>query len=290
MGGRAEYAGFRGKTKDEFWTDPQLIADFEETIHFILTRTNTITGVRYCDDKSILCWETGNELVSPAVWTREIAHYIKIARHESSGDGRLQHLRVARGIAGNSRRGHRHDASLSRQCEIVRRTHPRKCGNGARAKNPTSSANSVLSAPRRWTTRCRPSRTAALSGGLLWSLRFRNRDGGFYWHSEPHGGNLYKAFHWPRFASGQCLTMRSKLMSVVRANAFAIRGLPVPRNSRSRRAKIFAHHRRGGDFVAGFGRRAGYQVERAARTSGDWQNHCTPMSTRHSRNIARSSR
>ena len=41
----------------------RLIADFEQTIHFILTRTNTITGVRYCDDKSILCWETGNELV-----------------------------------------------------------------------------------------------------------------------------------------------------------------------------------------------------------------------------------
>ena len=34
MGGRAEYAGFRGKTKDDFWTDPQVIADFERTIHF----------------------------------------------------------------------------------------------------------------------------------------------------------------------------------------------------------------------------------------------------------------
>ena len=35
------------------------------------------------------------------------------------------------------------------------------------------------------------------AGGLLWSLRFRDRDGGFYWHSEPSGGNQYKAFHWP---------------------------------------------------------------------------------------------
>ena len=35
QGGRAEYAGFRGKTKDDFWTDPQLIADFKETIRFI---------------------------------------------------------------------------------------------------------------------------------------------------------------------------------------------------------------------------------------------------------------
>ena len=39
---------------------------------------------------------------------------------------------------------------------------------------------------------------SGMSGGLLWSLRFRNRDGGFYWHSEPGlGGDKYKAFHWP---------------------------------------------------------------------------------------------
>jgi mannan endo-1,4-beta-mannosidase len=77
VGGRAEYADFRGKSKDDFWTDPQLIADFEQTIHFILTRTNTITGIRYCNNKSVLCWETGNEISSPAAWTHEIASYIK---------------------------------------------------------------------------------------------------------------------------------------------------------------------------------------------------------------------
>src|SRR3974390_3550945 len=37
QGGRAEYAGFRGKSKNAFWTDPQLIADFEQTIQFTLT-------------------------------------------------------------------------------------------------------------------------------------------------------------------------------------------------------------------------------------------------------------
>ena len=76
-GGRAEYARFRGKPKDAFWTDPQLIADFKETIRFVVTRTNTLTGVRYADDKAILCWETGNELECPPAFTREIAAYIK---------------------------------------------------------------------------------------------------------------------------------------------------------------------------------------------------------------------
>ncbi len=76
-GGKDEYAGFRGKPADAFWTDPQVIADFKETIRFVVQRTNTLTGVKYRDDKAILGWETGNELQSPAGWTREIAAYIK---------------------------------------------------------------------------------------------------------------------------------------------------------------------------------------------------------------------
>lgn len=73
-GGTAEYAGFRGKPRDAFWHDPEVIADFKETIRFVLMRTNTFTGTRYCDDKAILCWETGNELESPPGWTRELPH------------------------------------------------------------------------------------------------------------------------------------------------------------------------------------------------------------------------
>ena len=68
QGGRGELAGFRGKLPNDFWTDPQLIADFERVIRYVLLRTNTLTGVRYCDDKAILCWETGNELSSPPAW------------------------------------------------------------------------------------------------------------------------------------------------------------------------------------------------------------------------------
>ena len=46
-------------------------------MRYVLTRTNTLTGVRYIDDKSILCWETGNELASPPAWTKTISTFIK---------------------------------------------------------------------------------------------------------------------------------------------------------------------------------------------------------------------
>ena len=61
-GGVADYAAFRGQPREAFWTDPRLIADFQDTVRFVLTRRNTVSGVPYKDDKAILCWELGNEL------------------------------------------------------------------------------------------------------------------------------------------------------------------------------------------------------------------------------------
>ena len=77
MGGQPQYAGFRGKQTDDFWTDPQIIADFKKTIEHVINRKNTITGVAYNDDKAIFGWETGNEIDATPEWTHEIAAYIK---------------------------------------------------------------------------------------------------------------------------------------------------------------------------------------------------------------------
>ena len=77
-GGIGEYANFRGKSKDLFWTDPTLKDDFKATISYVLNRTNTITGVPYKNDPAILAWETGNELTpSTSAWTTEMGNYIK---------------------------------------------------------------------------------------------------------------------------------------------------------------------------------------------------------------------
>ena len=45
-----------------------------------------------------------------------------------------------------------------------------------------------------------------MSGGLLWSLRFRDRDGGFYWHSEPSGGNNTRLSTGPVQSSARSMT------------------------------------------------------------------------------------
>jgi hypothetical protein len=212
QGGRAEYAGFRGKARDDFWTDPQLIADFKETIHFLLTRTNTCTGTRYSDDKALLCWETGNELRTPPVaWTREIASYIKSLDHNhlvmDGTDGRQLHPELI----------------ALPEVDIVTTN-----WELVKGKKPYIEGEFGFVSTAEMEETMQTIMETGMSGGLLWSLRFRNRDGGFYWHGEPGlGGYKYKGFHWPG-SSLNAAYDELHLMALVRSNAFAIRGLPLP--------------------------------------------------------------
>src|SRR5215471_18459023 len=228
QGGRGEYAGFRGKTKDDFWTDPQIIADFKQTIRFLVTRTNTLTGIRYCDDKAILCWETGNELSSPPAWTRKIAAYTKsLDPNHLVMDGfnaaqlRPESISIPEVdiVTTHHYPGSRRAKTFA---ELIRANWAQSKG-----KKPYIVGEFGFVRTDQMEEAMKAIKDTGMSGGLLWSLRFRNRDGGFYWHSEPAGGNLYKAFHWPPSPIGDPYD-ESRLMNLVRSNAFDIRSMPCP--------------------------------------------------------------
>ncbi|GAA2001561.1 hypothetical protein JL107_01370 [Nakamurella flavida] len=84
-GSKMTYARWRGTTEDRFWTDPQLIADYQAFITAVLTHRNPLTGLAYRDDPTIMAWQTGNELWCQTCpgnpwfpdWTRQIADHIK---------------------------------------------------------------------------------------------------------------------------------------------------------------------------------------------------------------------
>ncbi len=143
--------------------------------------------------------------------------------------------------------------------------------HGERRKSLTSWANSVLSAQTKWSDAMNAIMDTSARGGLLWSLRFRDRDGGFYWHSEPgSGGNLYKAFHWPGSPIGNAYD-EINLMTSVRTNAFAIRGLPVPPVPVPAPPNLLPITDAAAISWQGSVGATGYQVERAANRGGDWQ-------------------
>ncbi len=268
MGGRAEYARWLGKSSDDFWTDPQIIAEFEQTIHFVLTRTNTVTGVRYSDDKAILCWETGNEISSPAPWTRDVARYIKgLDNNHLVMDGfnaselRQESLDIPEVDIVTT---HHYPGNRKSFADLIR-------ANAERAKGKKvyivgefgfASASEMIDAMQ-------AINDSGASGGLLWSLRFRDRDGGFYWHSEPAGANIFKAFHWPGSSLGDPYDERS-LLAAVRRNAYAIRveaepPVPIPAPPHLLPLSDPAAISWQGSVGA-----ASYMVERAAVRGGPW--------------------
>ncbi|GCE15125.1 discoidin domain-containing protein [Tengunoibacter tsumagoiensis] len=78
LGGRFTFTGWRNLTNDDdFYSNAQVISDFEQYIGVLMNRVNTYTGVAYKDDPAILGWETGNEIYPPVSWTTTIANYIK---------------------------------------------------------------------------------------------------------------------------------------------------------------------------------------------------------------------
>jgi endo-1,4-beta-mannosidase len=195
-GGVAEYAAFRGKPRDAFWSNPQLIADFEETVRFVLTRVNSRTGVAYRDDPTILAWETGNELECPQGWTRRIAAYLKrIDRNHLVLDGRRAEVLEQGSLEDPSidlLQTHHYENDPR---EMI--AHIRRSAAMARGRKPYHVGEFGFLTTAAMTAVMDAIVEEGLAGGLVWSLRSHDRDGGFYWHSEPHGGDLFKAYHWP---------------------------------------------------------------------------------------------
>lgn len=227
-GGIEQYAAFRDKPKEAFWTDDEIRADLKETIRYVITRRNTLTGQRYLDDKAIFGWETGNELDSPESWTRDIARTIKqLDPNHLVIDGRSLH-----GVAPWSLECSdidvvttHHYPNSDVDMPLAIRT---AIGKTAGKKPYFVGEFGFVSYEKIKEILADVERSHA-AGALLWSLRFHRRDGGFYWHSEPAGMGTFKAYHWPGFASGESYRERA-VLKLMTEFAHRIRGLSeIPR-------------------------------------------------------------
>ena len=94
FGGMDQYVRWRGgQYHDDFYSDATIKGWYKNWISHLLNRVNTVTGVKYKDDPTIMMWELGNEPRcigsgvyprSPACttqtlisWADEISSYIK---------------------------------------------------------------------------------------------------------------------------------------------------------------------------------------------------------------------
>ena len=267
-GGIQEYAAFRGKGKDAFWTDPEIIADFKQTIEYVLNRTNTYTGVKYKDDKAVLAWETGNELQCPADWTGQIVAYVKqLDTHHLVVDGFFTSVLRDESIEDplvDIVTTHHYPRDPRQMIEQVKDNRAKSKGKkpyfvGEFGFVETGAVRELLEAVI----------DGGTSGALIWSLRFRSRDGGFYWHSEPFGGDRYKAYHWPGFVSGNAYDERN-VLRLMRQKAHEIRGLAVPEPGPPEPPTLLPIEDVAAISWQGSAGATSYTVERAAAESGPW--------------------
>ncbi len=224
-GGKAEYAAFRGKKPDDFWTDPQLISDFEKTISFVLNRKNTYTGVLYKNDKSILGWETGNELNAPYEWHKKIAEYVKSIdkNHLVIVDPHKLDQQAVEDKSFDILTTHFYGPISRAETEIPE---IKKLTEG---KKPYFVGEFGYHSLKDVEAIVDTTIDNDLSGIMIWSLRFHSRDGGFYQHGENFGVGSYR---FPGFSSGERYNEK-EVIAFMRKSAYKINDeqeppLPIP--------------------------------------------------------------
>lgn len=187
--------------------------DYRHLVSYVLNRRNTITGIRYRNDKAILCWETGNEMPTSSSWLKEMAAYIK------SIDPR--HLLM------DGNYGVRNAALDNKNIDIVSNHFYKK--PAVWIKNDLrkiSGQKAYLAGEWGWTReKCNDVidqiQQSATANALIWSLRFRHRSGGFTWHKG-------QGLHWPGGFDRTELDNEKEILEAVRNAAFSIRKIPLP--------------------------------------------------------------
>ncbi len=263
-GGIEEFAGYRGKSKDEFYTDPQVKEDYKHLVSMVLHRVNTVTGVRYMDDKAVLAWELGNELKAPTAWVREMAPYIKQLDPK--------HLVAESYFTDPDNAGvdivqdHLYQGDPAKMSEQIQASVKRAAGRKAymvgefgfvTTEGMRAIMDTILQDP-------------AISGGLIWSLRVHNQDGGYYWHHEPFGGDFFKAYHWPGGPAGEPYD-EARFMRMVRENAWQIQNRPAPALAAPAAPELISVTDGGIVTWRGSTGAAGYDLQRADTPAGPWQ-------------------
>jgi hypothetical protein len=269
MGGAPQYAAFRGKRAEAFWNDPQLIADFKQTIEYVVNRKNTYTGIRYRDDKAIFGWETGNEIDATPEWTHQIASYVKqLDPNHLVVDGCTLHGVAQWQVdepATDVLTTHHYPHGPSDFVPQIRAAHAMTKGKkpyfvGEFGFVDTPHIRRVYDATI----------ADGIAGALLWSLRFHSRDGGFYWHMEVGtGGNFYKAYHWPGFASGVAYDEEA-VLALTREKGFEIQGLEPPAIEPPAPPKLLPIDSPAAISWQGSTGAADYDIERASSDQGPW--------------------
>ena len=269
-GGTAELAGFRGKKAEEIWTDPQLIQDYKDIITYVLNRKNTVTGVRLPRRQGDPGLGDGQRARSrrPHGSAQIAAHIKSLDSNHLVLDGTHREVLLQSSLDdANVDFVTTHHYEKDPRAMIA---HVRESAKMARGKKPyflgefgflgTDALCAVMDAAIE----------EKLAGALLWSLRYRSREGGFYWHHEPAGGDLFQGLSLARLSDRREVSTNAGSCGCVRERAFAIQGLTPPPLPKPAAPKLLAVSEGGQMSWQGSVGAECYDVQRAEASQGPW--------------------
>ena len=288
LGGIGTYADYRGKKRAEFWTDPQLREDYKATVRFVLGRTNTVTGVRYCDDKAVLAWQFGNEMDSaPDAWLAEMAAYVKsldknhLVAETRHVPGRAMFVDpnidlVTRHLYGNYKGvGGGWPAAIKKELATLKEQRPMFIGEfGPYIDGKARTHDYVEAKLREFLDYVRSE--PAICGAMIWSMYFHHQDGGFYWHQIMTYPAVW-SYHYPGFPSADA-QREIGLMTAMREAAFKIQNLPVPPVPVPGAPELLPVGAVPLLSWRGSAGASGYDIERAPQAGGPWTAIATNVS------------
>lgn len=280
-----EFSTLSGKPIGSFWTDEEVKEDFRHFLDFVLNRRNTVNGLLYKNDPAILCWQLGNEFGSypgdrgldydtwsPRIlaWTQEMAAYIKKAAPN--------HLLMEAG--GVDRKAMLDDPNIDIISDHLYEYWNRMGGREwwlapiakasreeCKGKKPLMIDEFGLGSTENLRELMKTIREEGISGGLIWSIRGRRRDGGWYYHNE--GGTPVNSFHVPGFSTGFPYD-ETRMLDILRVESYLIRGeKPSPIAVPSPAPVLMLLD--DGFTWRGSAGAAFYTIERAERPEGPWQ-------------------
>ncbi|WP_199614180.1 golvesin C-terminal-like domain-containing protein [Paenibacillus alkalitolerans] len=225
VGGVADWAAFRNKSADEFWSDPRIKQDFKDFINYVVNRTNTYTNVQYKDDKAIMAWQLGNELHSTDSWVSEMAAYFKsLDSNHLVGDG--GYVR-AQGIRQNAL----DDPNIDFIDPHIYRYHNysdpiakiNEWRNTTKGKKPLIIGEFGDFSPEITEQLLSTVQSNGTSGAMFWATMPHHKMGG--WHWQPVGNWVY--LRYPGFATGDWAN-ESVIIGKLRSYSYSIKGLTVP--------------------------------------------------------------
>ncbi len=238
-----EFSALAGKPKGSFWTDEEQKEDFRHFLSYILNRRNTVNGLLYKNDPAILAWQLGNEFGSYAgdrglsyeewsprilAWSKEMAAFIKKQdpNHlvmEAGGVDREQMI-LDPNIDLISEHLYEYWNKLGGrpwQLAPIALEVYQQC----KGRKPLMIDEFGLGSTANLQELMQTIRESGIVGGLLWSIRGRRRDGGWYYHNE--GGTPVNSYHVPGFSNG-FVYEETRILNLLRKEAYLIRGITQP--------------------------------------------------------------